>query len=307
MVDRVNVSMNARDESPEAIKAREDHEAEMLKVAEQGTTNIKSTSKKDGEEHNIDLRSSDDEENNENNEETTERPENIPEKFWDAEKGEVNVEALLKSQQDAERALREAQGKKPDDKSTNEDDESSEENTNDDDKQKDAVANASAEYAEKGELSADTYAALEGVGLSKDMVNQYIEGQKAIVTSLQNAAFGEFDGSKENYNKARDWAIEHLSDDEVKAIDVQITSDNPAIVAQGAKALAAKYQANADLDPDTTEQGGGNSPTSGAYFKSGAEMQDAMSDPRYKKDQAFRDEVAKKIDRAEKRGVNLFT
>lgn len=307
MVDRVNVSMNAANETDEAKSAREEHDRKMIEVAENGTTSILHRETKDGETSDvIDLRSQ--EPGGDDNNDKPQRPEGIPEKFWNAEKGEVNVEALLKAQQDGERAIRELQAnKKPDDKSTKEGDDTGEQEENDQSNQENVVAKASAEWSEKGELSAETYSALEGVGLSKEMVDQYIEGQKAIVASLQNAAYGEFGGTKDNYEKARDWAVENLTEAELEAIDVQITSTNPAIVAQGAKALAAKYNANADLDPNVTIQGGGNAPTSGAYFKSGAEMQAAMSDPRYKKDEAFRAEVAQKIERAEKRGVNLFS
>ena len=222
----------------------------------------------------------------------TPRPADIPEKFWDADKGEVNVAALLKSQQDAEAALR--AGKNPDEQPA---ESSAEETPGVTGEQKPIVADASAEYAENGELSADTYTALEGVGLSKDMVDTYIAGQQAIVTSLQAAAGEPFGGLK-GFNTAADWAAENLSDDEVAALDVQLTSMNPAIVKQGAAALQAKYAANADITPDVTLTGNGNPGTSGSAFQSSAEMQKAMSDPRYKNDPAFRAEVANKIARS---------
>ena len=217
------------------------------------------------------------------------RPENIPEKFWDAEKGEVNVEALLKSQQDAEAALRKSQ----------QSDETADETTDEtpaEAAQSNVVEAASAEWAEKGELSDETFASLEKVGLSRDMVESYIAGQQAIIGSLQAAAYGPF-GGEENYNAAANWAAENLSETEIKALDVQLTSANPDIVAEGAKALLAKYEANADVEPATI-RGNSNSPTSGGRYTSSAEMMRDMASPRYRTDAGFRKEVMEKLSRS---------
>jgi hypothetical protein len=291
MVDRVGQST----EQPEKDAAQKKHEEEMIAVADGNEGNL-SHKDKDGNETVVTPGSQEQVASND----VPQRPDDIPEKFWDAEKGEVNVAALLKSQQDGEAALRGQNNPEGDSESS----EGNETPAGEADPK--VVEAASAEFAEKGELSADTYTALEGQGLSKEMVDQYIDGQKAIIEGIQTAAFGAFDGSKENYDAAADWAADNLSEDEIQALDVQITSTNPAIVAQGAKALAAKWEANRDVDPTVTVHGKGNASVTGSYFKSGAEMQAAMSDPKYGKDQAFRDEVMLKIDRAEKAGINLF-
>lgn len=236
------------------------------------------------------------------------RPEAIPEKFWNADKGEVNVEALLKSQKDGEEAIRLAEANKqltPEEiaaaaaaKAAAEKDAPTD--------QVASITAASAEFAEKGELTTETYDALAKVGLSKDMVNEYIEGQTAIRTTLTAAAHSPFEGSADEYSKAADWAADTLSDDEIAALDVQLTSRNPALVTQGAIALQAKYAAQADVDPTLTIHGDGGTSVTGTIFKSSAEMKAAMRDPKYAKDSAFRAEVAGKIDRASKAGIELF-
>lgn len=218
--------------------------------------------------------------------EVTARPDNIPEKFWDAEKGAVNTEALLKAQQDAETALRKAEQKDDDDPA---------ETPEVTPEQGNVVEAASTEWAEKGELSDDTFASLEKVGLSRDMVETYIAGQQAIVSTLQGAAYAPFDG-EEGYNTAANWAAEHLNEAEIKALDVQLTSTNPEIVKQGAKALAAAYEANADLEPSAI-RGDGNTATGGRYTSSSEMMRD-MNSPRYKTDSGFRKEVMEKLSRS---------
>jgi len=275
MVDTLNVGNSAPDPS-----IQQTHEEKMAALADANQGTITATDK-DGNQTVVTPR-------DQAAPTVAERPAEIPEKFWDAEKGEVNVPALLKSQQDAEAALR---GNEPAPETPAE---GAPEGTTED--QQPVVAKASAEYAQKGEMSDATYAELETVGLSRAMVDQYIAGQEAIVESIRNAA-GEPFGGLEGYNKAADWAAENLSDDEIAALDVQLTSTNPAIVKQGAAALHSKYAANADITPDVTVSGTG-SPNTGTSFRSSAEMQAAMSDPRYKTDSAYRDEVAGKIARS---------
>jgi len=227
------------------------------------------------------------------------RPADVPEKFWDAEKGEINTAALLKSQADGEAAIRGQQQVEPKEgeegyvKPEPKEGEEGYVAPN----QTKAVADASAEWTEKGELSANTYAALEGVGLSKDMVNDYIAGQAAIVSNLQASAYEPFNG-QEGYEAAANWAAETLSPDEIKAFDVQLTSTNPAIVAQGSKALAAKYAAEADHEPHLL-QGNGNGGTSGDSYGSSREMMKDMNSAKYRTSQAFRDEVAQKLARSD--------
>ena len=234
------------------------------------------------------------------------RPEAIPEKFWNAETGTVNTEAMVKEEAylKEQAAAKLAGDAKPED-SSNEGDDDESGNTPAEGQSK-VVEAARAEFAEKGELSDDMYSSLETQGLTRDMVDTYISGQQSAVTALQDAAYGNFEGGQEDYAKATEWARENLTEDEIATLDVQITSKNPAIVAEGAKALKVKYEAGADITPETTITGGNGASTSGAYFKSTAEMSTAMSDARYKTDPAFRAEVADKIARAGEAGINLF-
>ncbi len=297
MVDRVNAPVNQNKPDDEAEK---EHNEKMAALADEQATHISSKDSRDPEgDRSLEQQASEGDDN-----QVPTRPDGVPEKFWDAEKGEINTDALIKAQADGEAEINRLRSGKQDEPAGDDNAEGGEKNLSGE--QTNVVSDASAEWAEKGELSDETYQKLEGVGLGRDMVDEYIRGQQAIVGQLTSAAYGEFDGTKETYDAATQWAAENLSDEEITALDAQLTSNNPVIVQQGAKALAEKYQANADIDPNVTLQGGGNNAVSGSYFKSGAEMQTAMADPRYKSDPAFRKEVEQKIARADKAGVNLF-
>lgn len=226
----------------------------------------------------------------------TARPDDIPEQFWDAEKGEVNTAALLKSQADGQTEINKLRGKKPEGEQTDDEKAAAKAAADAAAANPKVVEDASAEYAEKGELSDETFASLDKAGISKEMVNAYIAGQTAIVSSLQEAAYGPFEGA-EGYDAAANWAAEKFTDDEVKALDVQLLSNNPAIVAQGAKALAARYAAEADVEPNTI-RGDGNTNAAGGKYLSSREMMKDMNSAKYRTSEAFRNEVAQKLARS---------
>lgn len=289
-----SLSMSMSDaRTPEEQEA---HDAKMAAKADEAGAHISVRDSRSGrEDDNIDVKPGEAAPEGE----VAQRPDDIPEKFWDAEKGEVNVAALLKAQQDAEKALRRGDKPEAEDEPEGDKPELSAEQTN-------VVEAAAAQYAETGELDAASYDALAKVGISKDLVDAHIAGVKAIENSLKSAAFTPFGGEQEAFDKAAEWAAVNLDDDAIAALDVQLTSTNPAIVAAGAKALYAQY-AEANPDEGRVLRGDAGNTASGAYFKSGAEMRAAMSDSRYKSDSAYRDEVAQKIQRADRAGVNLFS
>ena len=276
MVDQVNVALAGQEKTPEEIAK----EAEMVKVAEKNEGTL-SLDNKDGEKTVV---------KPEGAPAVAERPAEIPEKFWDAEKGEVNTAALLKSQQDGEKALRE-KGIEPKDETPEVKPEGEQTPT--------AVTTAQANYDANGKLEEADYTALAGVGMDRATVDAYIAGQKAIIANLESAAAAPFGDSMDNFNAAAQWAGENLTKDEIAALDVQLTSTNPAIVKQGATALQAKYAAGADIIPEVTIHGDGATNQGGTSFSSSADMQKAMSDPRYKNDASYRAEVAGKISRSE--------
>ena len=228
----------------------------------------------------------------------TARPDNVPEKFWDAEKGEVNTAALLKSQQDLE-----AKFLGNDDKGDDVD-AKDEADPKDDATPAQAVAieDAEVEWAENGELSIDTYKALEDAGYSPELVDRYIAGQEAMANAVTSKAHALTDGA-ENYGKMAEWAEENLTDDEIASFDLQVT--NPETMEYAIQQMFAKYQAEADVEP-TLIGGDTNVVTTGDYFKNSAEMVKAINSPEYKSDVNVQREVEQKIANSDKKGIRLF-
>ena len=153
------------------------------------------------------------------------------------------------------------------------------------------------EYSEKGELTQDSYNKLNGMGLSKDVVDNYISGMKAQtdlqVTRIQNEVGGET-----NYNNMIKWAQNNLSEAEVNAFNKSIESGNSEEALLAVKGVNARY--NLTQAPKTNEPSliKGQAAAPREVFRSTAEVVKAINDPRYKEDSAYRKDVEDKIKRS---------
>ena len=108
--------------------------------------------------------------------------------------------------------------------------------------QEDAVAFATEEFEQNGELSEATYEALSKVGLNKTMVDTYIAGQQAIINQQQMEITNEIGGMQE-YQKLSNWAAETLSDADLEAYNETVESGSVAQAKFAIKALYNQYQA----------------------------------------------------------------
>lgn len=242
------------------------------------------------------------------------RPPEVPEKFWDAAKGEVNMAALLKAQADAQAEItRLNQGKPANEGATppaaatpelNADGTPKAPETPPKSTPETAIASAREEFAKDGKLSDATYTALAAGGITKDMVDGYIASSTAKVTELRSAAF-EAAGSETDFNKMSAWAKDNMDAGDIAVLNTLLTSSDAEVVKRGAAQLKARFEKDADIDP-AVRLGGGAPPADGSFFKSRHEMVTAMNDPRYKVDASFRKEVEQKILRASKNKVNLM-
>lgn len=235
------------------------------------------------------------------------RPDHIPEKFWDASKGEVNVEALAKSYTELEKK---AAAPKPNANGETANGENADgANANDN-----ANAESLKEFAglrqqatdllAKGEpLTDEVYAGLEKHGLSRDDVDAFIAGQEALGQLARYQVHGEA-GGEEQYKSMIEWARANYSAEEVQIYDRDIHSGDPNVRLAAVRGLKARYsQANGEEGRSVTN--GSNHRTTDGY-ESGAQMRADMKNPKYQKDAAFRAEVARKVAAARAAGVDLM-
>ena len=148
------------------------------------------------------------------------------------------------------------------------------------------------EYAEKGELSSESYTELQSKGMSSEMVDSWIQGQEAISTKLTETAYNSV-GGEQNYQNLVEWAGNTLPQNEIDSFNRALESPNNQDGLFAIKSLHAQYQL-ANNTPNLIQGSTGTSGSDG--YKSLIQMSEAMRDPRYNSDPAFREEVTRKLE-----------
>jgi len=154
------------------------------------------------------------------------------------------------------------------------------------------------EYVETGGLADTSYKTLEDAGISRDIANRYIEGQKALGQQLGNQVMSQV-GGKDNYSAMVDWAKQNYSAEQIQAYDSSVNGGNMNTALLAAKGLMSDYQGSTGSVGKTY---GGQSPSGevhGDTFRSNAEVVSAMRDSRYENDLAYRQDILDKLDRSD--------
>ena len=104
-------------------------------------------------------------------------------------------------------------------------------------------------------------------------------------------------GGEENYNQMLGWAQGNLPSQEIELFDAVMDQGNTLAAYFAVKAMALSYQDSVGRDGQMVT---GKAPRSdGDVFKSQQEMVEAMSDPRYNDDPAYRDSIMEKLQRSD--------
>lgn len=227
----------------------------------------------------------------------TPKPEGIPDKFYNAETGVVDYQALAKSYVELEKS----RNKPTDPPKAGEDppkNKSEDPPANEADKAiEKAGLDMSAlqqEYAESGEISTASYEALEKAGISKDTVDTYVAGQFALVEQVRHQAYGLTDG-EDNYNDMVNWAVESLSPEEIESFNSQVNTRNQGVRETVIRGLFSRYQAENGSGGNLVSGKAGAAPSVAQGYASKAEMMVAMNDTRYRTDEAYRKAVSEKV------------
>ena len=146
------------------------------------------------------------------------------------------------------------------------------------------------------QLSDKSYEELDALGLPKDLVDGYIAGQKALadndVSEVQKVV-----GGQDNYAQLLDWSSKNLNQAEKDAFNDTIDNGSTEQVKIAVQGLMSR----AGMSPDNAQQNlfeGDVNVTNTDTFGSVAQVTDAMNDPRYSKDPAYRKEVEEKLARS---------
>ena len=225
-------------------------------------------------------------------EQTEDRPEWLPEKFKSAEDMAQAYSSLEKKMGAGEEDVQEEE-----EESTDEQEEAQPEEELDDEPKEDVdnnnvIAEASKEFFESdGALSDETYEKLAKAGLSKDIVDSYAAGQKALMDSQEGDIKSVTNG---DWDAMADWAVNNLSPEEVDTFDQMVTQGSVDQAKLAVKGVYAQYRAENGSGPKLVQ--GAVTQSSTMPFKSNQELARAMSNPKYKSgDKAYHEEIDRRI------------
>jgi hypothetical protein len=214
----------------------------------------------------------------------------------------------FKSAEDLEKAYLELQkklgNKETDDSSptdeTESDDSAPEEEQSPVSKRVDFLKEASDEYySNDNELKPETIQKLKEMP-SEELIEAYLELQKnnpvAKAQPLSDDAaktIVDSVGGQDAYNDTLSWAADNLKPEEVAAYDNVVNSGNKDAIFFAVQALNQRYKDSVGFEG---QQISGKAPKSTVKgFRSNAELANAISDPRYRNDPAYRYDIEQKL------------
>ena len=155
----------------------------------------------------------------------------------------------------------------------------------------------------EGTLTDEMYETLNNAGLNKDLVDSYLQGVRAdagfnttTAPTLSDPEIQEIQsiaGGKAGYEQLMTWASENMTDADAKNFDEVIETANKAAVTFAVKALMGQYEDAVGRDSNLI-QGKASKPTE--TYRSMAEVVRDMGNPLYDTDEAYRDDVRRKLE-----------
>lgn len=230
------------------------------------------------------------------------RPDNVPEKFWNAEKGEVNTEAILAYYSSLKGKL--GSGAKADETQPEVTTEGDEAETTTGDEEADKIVTEAgldveaieAHWLEHKTLPDAELEKLAKVGVTKEMAEEFVAYRAAQAEQVRAEIISSV-GGEEVVNKMVDWAGKNYDQTKADAFNAAVNSGNKGQIEMALKALQKDYEKANGRVPKLVK------PTSGAAvrgerYESLEQMMADQRDPRYATDPAFRQKVIDKLSRS---------
>ena len=157
-------------------------------------------------------------------------------------------------------------------------------------------------YSNEGQLSEETMEKF-GEMSSKDLVEAYMAIQKNsdpsdsypdLSDSDMDTVYNSVGGEKE-YNNLTSWAAENMEDRALDAFNSVIDQGNPVAIQLAVAGLKEEYDNKEGYEGRMLT---GKAAKESDAFRSQAEVVKAMSDPRYDRDPAYRQDLYDKLERS---------
>ena len=170
----------------------------------------------------------------------------------------------------------------------------------------DLITTASEEYYENdGAISEETMQRFTEMS-SSDLVEAYMairdrnpDVDGGVATDLTDAEMNQVynsAGGEAEYGRLTSWATQNLSETKLDAFNDMIDRGNSTAIQIAVAGLRAEYEAQEGYEGRMLT---GKSAPAADGFRSQAEVVQAMNDPRYDRDEAYRQDVYNKLERSD--------
>ena len=187
---------------------------------------------------------------------------------------------------------------------SNQEEEKEEEKETEKDTEKTTILDQLWEEAQSGEkFNDETLAKLKDMSAS-EIASMHLDYRAANRNQQQQQTFTEQDvvelknvaGGEQEYSDMLEWANTNLNKQEIDMFDKVMEQGNPLAAFFAVRALSYRYNDFKGYDGKMLT---GTAPKGdGSKFRSQAEVIQAMSDPKYDRDPAYRNDVMKKLERS---------
>ena len=151
-----------------------------------------------------------------------------------------------------------------------------------------------------GTLSEEMYGQLNKAGFSNEIIDNYLAGVRSeagvekaepVLTEAEIAEVKAVANGEEGYQALMDWAGQNLNQTAINEYDSVLKTANKTAIKFAVSALMGKYEDSQGRDSKVVT--GKESATE--TYRSMAEVVRDMNKPEYKSDEAFRDDVIRKL------------
>ena len=153
-----------------------------------------------------------------------------------------------------------------------------------------------------GTLDDSMYEQLAKAGLSKNVVDNYLDGVRnevglnpdtpePVLSETEVNEIKGLAGGEEGYDALMEWAGKNLSQDDAKNYDDVLATANKSAIKFAVKALMGQYEDSQGRDSRIVT----GKESSTENYRSMAEVVRDMNKPEYQTDEAFRDDVLRKL------------
>lgn len=137
----------------------------------------------------------------------------------------------------------------------------------------------------------------EGESTESEEDSSEVEDSSETLTEEQANSLFEMVGGEAAYKSMINWAGQTLSQEEISMYDAVMDKGDPNAVFFAVQALFNEYSNQTGSDGELLT--GRSASDNDATFRSQAELVEAMSDPRYDRDPAYRKDVIRKLENSD--------